>query len=99
MAQNTTSDGATAAKPAVKSRRRSRKAVPDLPLGSLTQVAANAVPTCSACQSTKVTQLAMELTDGTPVQFTSCQACEAKRWDHHGTELSVDDVLSRTRRV
>ena len=38
------------------------------------------------------------LTDGTPVDFTSCHRCEHKTWEHGGTELSVDGVLDRTRK-
>jgi hypothetical protein len=40
----------------------------------------------------------MTLTDGTPVDFTSCRGCEARRWEHDGVALSVQDVLGRTRK-
>jgi hypothetical protein len=41
----------------------------------------------------------MRLTDGTPVSFSSCRNCEARRWEHDGVVLSVADVLARTRKV
>jgi hypothetical protein len=40
----------------------------------------------------------MSLTDGTPVQFTSCHRCEHRTWEHAGGELSVDGVLERARK-
>ncbi len=83
--------------PATVAPRRSRAATPSLPLGSLTQ--ARAERGCHACGSTSVTRLAMRLTDGTPVSFSSCRNCEARRWEHDGAVLSVADVLARTRKV
>lgn len=83
--------------PAAVATRRSRSAAPSLPLGSLTQVRNERG--CHNCGSTQVTRLAMRLTDGTPVNFSSCRNCEARRWDHDGVTLSVEDVLSRTRKV
>lgn len=90
---------ATAAKsaPAVPRRRRGR-AEPEIPLGSLTQREHRAEAVCLQCGSTRVTRLALNLTDGTPVSFTSCHRCEHRTWDHDGTPLSVDTVLDRTRK-
>lgn len=79
------------------SSRRSRSAAPSLPLGSLTQVRRE--QGCDQCGSSQITRLAMRLTDGTPVTFSSCRNCEARRWDNNGIVLSVDDVLDRTRKV
>ena len=59
------------------------------PLGSLTQPGARPA-TCRVCGSDRVTRIAMKLTDGTPVDFTSCQACEHRSWQH-----TDGDVLSR----
>lgn len=70
-----------------------------IPLGSLTQRQALEVATCLACDSARVTQLAMNLTDGTPVDFTSCHVCGHKTWSHGGVELSVTDVLTRARKA
>ena len=83
--------------PAQRSRR-GRQPAPVVPLGSLTQQATATGPCCAACGSGQVTRLAMQLTDGTPVQFTSCHRCEARRWEHEGSELSVASVLDRTRK-
>jgi Zn ribbon nucleic-acid-binding protein len=70
-----------------------------LPLGSLTQREDRATATCPVCTSARVTQLGMHLTDGTPVDFVSCRVCGHKTWSHDGIELSVSDVLDRTRKV
>jgi hypothetical protein len=78
---------------------RSATLAPALPLGSLTQRGARAGITCASCSSTRVTQLSMNLTDGTPVEFLSCHLCAHKSWWHEGVELTVTDVLERTRKV
>jgi hypothetical protein len=70
---------------------------PSLPLGSLTQRGAR-VATCTSCSSERVTQLSMNLTDGTPVDFVSCHVCAHRSWWHEDVELSVSDVLARTRK-
>jgi formate dehydrogenase maturation protein FdhE len=70
-----------------------------LPLGSLTQREARDAPACAACSSARVTQLAMNLTDGTGVDFVSCRVCGHKSWSHEGIALSVRDVLDRTRKL
>lgn len=70
-----------------------------LPLGSLTQRDHRPSATCRGCGSPHVTQLSMSLTDGTPVEFTSCHRCEHRTWEHAGGELSVDSVLHRTRKL
>lgn len=70
-----------------------------LPLGSLTQRPAHEVDSCTACGSVRITQLSMSLTDGTPVDFTSCHVCAHRTWAHHGVELAVTDVLDRTRKI
>jgi formate dehydrogenase maturation protein FdhE len=53
---------------------------------------------CPACGSVRLTSLAMTLTDGTPVSFTSCRACEHRAWNHEGGALALADVLTRTRK-
>jgi hypothetical protein len=41
----------------------------------------------------------MDLTDGTPVTFVSCQACEHRSWfGSDGEELTIESVLARSRR-
>jgi hypothetical protein len=81
-----------------RGRRRGRAAGPSVPLGSLTQREHRAVIECQACGSSRVTRLSMNLTDGTPVDFTSCHRCEHRTWEHGGDALSVNSVLDRTRR-
>ena len=51
-----------------------------VPLGSLTQPGARAGASCRACGSDRVTRIAMNLTDGSPVEFTSCHRCEHRTW-------------------
>jgi hypothetical protein len=70
---------------------------PSLPLGSLTQRGAR-VACCTSCSSERVTQLSMNLTDGTPVDFVSCHVCAHRAWWHEDVELTVTDVLARTRK-
>jgi hypothetical protein len=79
-------------------RHSSRPAAPAVPLGSLTQREARDGVVCRECGSTHVTRLAMNLTDGTPVDFTSCHHCEHRTWEHAGGELAVDAVLERARK-
>ena len=81
-----------------RGRRRGRATGPSIPLGSLTQRENRAAIECQSCGSTRVTRLSMNLTDGTPVEFTSCHRCEHRTWEHGGDALSVDSVLDRTRR-
>jgi hypothetical protein len=40
----------------------------------------------------------MNLTDGTPVDFTSCHHCEHRSWQHAGDALGVEAVLERARK-
>jgi hypothetical protein len=41
----------------------------------------------------------MNLTDGTPVQFTSCHECDHRTWEHEGIELTREHVLERSRKT
>jgi hypothetical protein len=69
-----------------------------IPLGSLTQRDNRHGAVCAECGSARVTRLAMQLTDGTPVQFTSCHQCDHRTWESEGAELSRDLVLARTQK-
>ena len=60
---------------------------------SLTQ--ARPAGSCPACSSGRLTVLAMTLTDGTPVRFSSCHDCEHRSWSHEGEELQFADVIAR----
>lgn len=96
---DTASAPAVPQQPVKKTRRRRNRPEPAIPLGSLTQVSRRNAPRCVACGTTRVTSLALKLTDGTPVQFVSCHKCEHRRWETADTELSTEDVLERTRRT
>ncbi len=90
----------TARIPAQRSRsaRPPRVLAAAVPLGSLTQREARGGVVCRECGSAHVTRLAMNLTDGTPVDFTSCHHCEHRTWEHAGGQLAVDAVLERARK-
>jgi formate dehydrogenase maturation protein FdhE len=62
---------------------------------SLTQAGARTPGNCPSCGSTRLTSLAMTLTDGTPVRFSSCHECEHRTWTHDGGELEFTDVIAR----
>lgn len=72
-----------------------------VPLGSLTQPGAREGATCTACGSDRVTRIAMSLTDGSPVQFTSCHRCEHRTWEEQGAAavIPVQRVLDRARKA
>ncbi len=76
-----------------------RRVATPLPLGSLTQPGARQRATCRACGSDRVTEIAMQLTDGTPVDFVSCHHCESRSWTQQGHELAFDRVLAKTRKI
>ena len=81
--------------------RASRTPRQHVPLGSLTQPGARDGVFCRACGSDRVTRIAMNLTDGSPVEFTSCHRCEHRTWAEHqeGGQLPVAKVLDRARKV
>ncbi|MFN8077200.1 MAG: hypothetical protein U0Q15_17515 [Kineosporiaceae bacterium] len=86
--------------PTPRARRgRGRAGVDPVPLGSLTQREHRPDGDCRECGSHHVTRLSLCLTDGTPVEFTSCHRCEHRTWEHAGIELSVDAVLNRSRKA
>jgi DNA-directed RNA polymerase subunit M/transcription elongation factor TFIIS len=72
-----------------------------VPLGSLTQPGARSGASCRACGSERVTRLAMNLTDGSPVEFTSCHRCEHRTWVEQDSAavLPVARVLDKTRKI
>jgi hypothetical protein len=79
-------------------RGRGRRREASGPLGSLTQRDHRVFAQCRGCGSPHVTRLSLHLTDGTPVDFTSCHRCEHRTWEHAGAELTVEGVLARTRK-
>jgi len=49
-----------------------------------------------------VTRIAMALTDGSPVQLTSCHRCEHRTWEEQGSRtgvLPVQRVLDKARKL
>jgi hypothetical protein len=88
-----------AAAPRIPAQRGRRQAAPALPLGSLTQRSNRSGACCAGCGSAHVTRLTMNLTDGTPVDFTSCHRCEHRTWTRTGGDLiAVDSVLEHARK-
>jgi hypothetical protein len=65
---------------------------------SLTQISSHTAARCPACSGTRLTKLTMTLTDGSPVDFTSCHTCEHKAWVQDGAVLPVDTVLAKARK-
>ncbi|RYV51397.1 hypothetical protein [Pengzhenrongella frigida] len=110
----TTPDGAVAAARAARAtaqaiptqRARGRRALAaPLPLGSIATTQSRTLPgttSCGVCASTALTHLEMTLTDGTPVVFVSCHACEHKSWfevDGDGTAMSLQAVLGSATKI
>jgi uncharacterized protein (DUF983 family) len=65
---------------------------------SLTQVSTTAASRCPVCGATRLTRIGLVLTDGSPVDFTSCHHCEHRSWVHEGTDLPIDSVLAKARK-
>jgi hypothetical protein len=65
---------------------------------SLTQVPTTGAARCPVCDGTRLTRIGLVLTDGSPVDFTSCHNCEHKSWVHEGTDLPIDTVLAKARK-
>ena len=82
-----------------RSARAAARAVVPVALGSLTQPGARQGASCQVCASPRVTSLALTLTDGTPVEFTSCHACEHRSWFSPMGELDRATVLEKTRKI
>ena len=81
-----------------RGRRSRARTTPSVPLGSLTQREHQHVISCKGCGSTRVTRLSLNLTDGTPVEFTSCHHCEHRTWEHAGDEMAVTAVLDHAKK-
>jgi transcription elongation factor Elf1 len=62
---------------------------------SLTRPGARTGATCPSCGSERLTSLSMTLTDGTPVQFSSCHNCEHRVWAGETGRMDFADVLTR----
>lgn len=53
---------------------------------------------CSECGGDRLTEIAMTLTDGSPVRFRSCRKCEAKSWEQSGDPLPLEAVMDKARK-
>jgi hypothetical protein len=83
----------------IPAQRGRRQPAPVVPLGSLTQRSHRTGASCDICGSTHVTRLSLGLTDGTPVDFTSCHRCEHRSWARTGGDvIAVDAVLEHARK-
>lgn len=83
----------------IPAQRTRRQPAPAVPLGSLTQRTHRTAASCAACGSGHVTRLSLSLTDGTPVDFTSCHRCEHRAWSRTtGDLIAVDTVLEHARK-
>jgi hypothetical protein len=62
---------------------------------SLTRRGARSGAECPSCGSQRLTALAMTLTDGTLVNFSSCHNCEHRVWADNTGRMDITDVLNR----
>jgi len=53
---------------------------------------------CTDCGGERMTRILLTLTDGTPVDFVSCQRCEHHSWRSADGAIELDGVLARARR-
>ena len=65
---------------------------------SLVTTPVRALPSCAKCTSTRITKIDMTLTDGSPVEFASCHACEHRSWTQGGRELDISTVLTKAQK-
>ena len=65
---------------------------------SLVTAPARTLAVCGTCAGTRVTSITMTLTDGSPVDFTSCHSCETKSWKQNGRELDITTVLGKAQK-
>jgi DNA-directed RNA polymerase subunit M/transcription elongation factor TFIIS len=66
---------------------------------SLVNADARDLVNCRICGSERVTAIAMTLTDSTLVHFASCHHCENRWWLEDGTQLSLDRVIAKARKI
>jgi hypothetical protein len=75
-------------------RKRTQPTLPTTP-SSLVKLTDSQRQKCPVCESPRLTEISMTLTDGSPVQFTSCRHCEYRAWTEAGQVLEVDSVISK----
>jgi DNA-directed RNA polymerase subunit RPC12/RpoP len=82
----------------MKSTAKNESSIPDqrsAQPSSLTRRGASSGAACPSCGSHRLTSLSMTLTDGTPVNFSSCHNCEHRVWADDAGRLDFADVLNR----
>ncbi len=65
---------------------------------SLVTTPTRTLKVCGTCSGNRVTEIAMTLTDGSPVAFLSCHSCETKTWTQNGRELDIATVLGKAQK-
>ena len=65
---------------------------------SLTQIRRESMAICPSCNGNRITTIAMTLTDGSPVEFTSCHTCEHRSWVQNGAPLEIGVVLAKAKK-
>ncbi|MCW2680178.1 MAG: hypothetical protein JWM62_1579 [Frankiales bacterium] len=65
---------------------------------SLVTTPTRTLAVCDTCAGNRVTSITMTLTDGSPVDFTSCHSCETKSWKQNGRELDITTVLGKAQK-
>ncbi len=53
---------------------------------------------CPGCGGKRMTRILLALTDGTPVNITSCQSCTYQSWRASDDTLELDGLLPAQRR-
>ncbi len=54
---------------------------------------------CPECGGSRLTEIGMTLTDGSQVRFSSCHRCETRYWREAGSELALDMVMDKARKI
>jgi hypothetical protein len=88
---------ATGRRAAVIPAPRSAAAALSVPMPPVTVLPVRRA-SCAHCGSVRTTTISMTLTDGTPVDFTSCRACEGKTWAGECGPIGLPGVLARATR-
>ena len=65
---------------------------------SLVTTPVRELATCAHCASTRVMHITMTLTDGSVVDFSSCQRCERRSWTQGEADLQITEVLDKARK-
>jgi hypothetical protein len=67
--------------------------------GSLIHPDARRGSACRSCNSDRLTEIGMTLTDGSRVDFMFCHVCEHRVWIEDEVPLPFDSVLNKTRKI